>query len=281
MTRMIARRIFAVSTSAGTDDVVAGMWLPSGTTINGIRGSVSMHTQEVSVNQVAQGALEGWILPVSDPDANETMSAIWDRLVPKDSALNSIDLDTAAADASSFYEPGDVLWEEVIDIGLQPRRIYHKHQMSSLGDGSVFIHQDEESPFLIIPTLGQKYRVGINKRMRVSVPSLLVFAIASPLTTRTSATQATAGMAEEDWFQLKYIDHTLERAAISLFGLIETGAETPWEEAAGLLRRNLDPLVLEADAGIFIAATWFADGEFVFDVSVTGSLGKATISTGR
>ena len=108
-------------------------------------------------------------------------------------------------------------------------------------------------------------------------PGLIAIGLSSPDTTLTSSTEAIAQCNEQDWGQLQFIDHTMERAMLSLIGLTEAGAETPWDEATRLLRRHLDPKVLETDAGAFVAATWRATGECRFDIAVQGTMPKSTI----
>ncbi len=280
-TTMRIRRQFATSVSAGTDDVIAGVFMPSDTVIGNIRGRVSLHSQILAVNNVVHAAVEGWILPVSDPDAATTMSALWDALVPKDTSVNALDLDTGAADATPFYEGGTILWEKVFDVGASPRRVFHMHDDFSLGHNNVVSQQDVESAFLQEWFAGKDFMINVPRTFRVTVPSLFVVGVASPVADRTSATTPIAGLAETDWAQIKYIDHVMERAVLDLLGVIEAGAETPWEEATALLRQHIDPLMLEADAGTFLGATWFTSGEIVADHTVPGIMAKSLITGGR
>ncbi len=281
MTKMIARRIFATSVGAGTDDVIAGLFMPGDTTVSGIRGHVTMHSETRSVNEAIMAAVEGWILPISDPDAATTMAALWDALVPKDTPTDVLDLDTGASDSSPFFEGGEIVWEKVFDVGLQPRRIFHWHDMASLGRNNAVAWQDTESPFATEWVGAFGMNISVPRPIRVSVPSLCVFAVASPTMDRTSATTPVAGLAEQDWFQLKFIDHVTERAMLHLMGLTETGAETPFVEAAALLRAHLDPAMLESDAGVFVPVGWNVSGELSFVHHVPGTLPKGTLTGGR
>lgn len=281
MTKMVARRMFATSVSNDTDDVIAGLFMPGDTMVSNIRGHVDLHSTILSVNNVVLAAIEGWVLPISDPDAASTMSALWDALVPKDTALDAMDLDSGAADSTPFYEGGSIVWEKVFDVGLQPRRVFHWHDMFSLGRSIAVSQQDVETPFLQEWFAGKSVPIKIHRPIRVKVPSLLVFGIASPLLDQTSATSPIQGLAEEKWFQIKYIDHVTERAMLHLMGLTEAGAETPFVEAATLLRNHLDPAILESDAGTLVGTTWFASGELTFEHHVPGSMPKGTLTGGR
>lgn len=267
--------------AANSDDVLAGIWLPAKTKVNSARGYVATHVSAPQAIGVAvMGAVEGWVLPVEDPDAAQTMTVVWDLFVPKDTAANVLDLDTATQDTTPFFEPGEVYWEALFDIGEQARRVYHHHWMSTAGHNSVAVNRDPETPFLYEFIPGANFKIG-NGPFRVTGPSLLVFGFASPSLDGTSAAEAIAALAEEDWGQLQFIDHVLERAQLALLGLVEAGAETPWEEAAVLLRTYLDPLVFEETATVFTAVTWRAFGELQIDLEVEGTMPKSVLSTGR
>ncbi len=281
MTKMRLRRIFAVSTGAGTDDVIFGAFMPGGTTMSKIKGLVQMHSDALIVNGVVAAAIEGWVLPVFDPDAATTMSALWDALVPKDRTDDVLDLDTGAADSASFYEGGAIVWEKVFDVGLQPKRVFHWHDYASFSYHNIKAQQDVETPFAEEWFAGFNVPIVIPRPIRVSQPSLLVFGVGSPLMDRTSATAPIAGLIENRWGQIKWIDHVMERAFLDLIGLTEGGAETPWEEASRLIAEHLDPMMLEADAGVFDPAIWFASGEVTMVHHVPGTIGKGMITTGR
>ncbi len=171
-------------------------------------------------------------------------------------------------------------WEAIFDVGVQPKRLFHEHWLSTVGHNSLAINRDPESPFLYEYLPGRTVRFGTGP-FRVEGPSLLVFGGAAPAMDATSASAALAALAEEDWGQLQFIDHVLERAQLHVLGLFETGAETPFEEASALLWQYLDPLILEETAGVFLPVNWNMLGEMMVDLSVEGSMPKAVISTGR
>ncbi len=279
-TRMLARRTFQRSITAGADDVLAGVWLPAKTRVNSVRGYASCRATKQAIGVAAMGAIEGWVLPVDDPDATATMEVHWDTHVPKDTAANVLDLDTVAQDALNFFEPGEVFWEAIFDIGVQPMRVFHHHWMSTAALNSLSVNRDPETPFLYEFIPGKVVRMGSGP-FRVDSPSLLVFGGAAPNMDQTSASAALAALAEEDWGQIQFIDHVLERAQLHLLGLFEAGAETPFEEASALLRSYLDPLILEETASSFVGINWNMLGEMVVDLSVEGTMPKTLVTTGR
>lgn len=278
-----ARRPFARSAiGAGSDAVIAGVWLPSGSILTRVRGEVSMVAPtEMLLSQVCVYGVEGWILPVDDPDTVTLMDALWDSHVPKDTSAFVLDLDTAAADSTAFYEPGMIAWEFLFDLGVDARRMLHRHKFCSAANAAIGFRQDVETPFTEHWFAGAIERIDMKRSIRVNGPSLAVFAATAPLTTMTSASAAVGAMDENDWGRIKYIDSVMELAMQDLLGLVETGAETPWEDAAILLKDYMDPLVLEANAGTLFANTWLASGELVFDVVVPGRIPTRTLTGGR
>lgn len=281
-TLLRARRPFGVSVVAtGTDSVLAGVWVPSGSIISRVQGVVKINNSTaLSLAQAAAVGLEGWILPVEDPDSIGTMNSFWDSHVPKDTVVDILDLDTGAADTSPFYEPGNITWEFLYDLGVHAQRIFHRHHIVSALD-AILIRQDEETPFLEEYFAGFLERVDVSRQFRVREPSLVVFAIAVPDTADTSSTSPVAGVLERDWGRIKYIDHVLEMAMMDLLGITEAGAETPWEEASALLRTYTDPSLFETNSGTFIGTSWTAVGELVFDIVVPGRMPTKIISGGR
>lgn len=282
-TLLRARRPFAQSQiAAGEDTVIAGVWVPSGSIITRVRGEVSLTgPSELLLGQVVSYGLEGWVLPKEDPDSGETMNAVWDRFVPKDTGAFVLDLDTGASDSAPFYEPGLIAWEFLYDMGTEARRILHRHRMLSAANGSIGFRQDEETPFLEHWFPGRVERVDVARPIRVNGPSLVVFAVGAPLTTSTSATTPVAGFSEEDWGRIKFIDEVLENAMRHLLGLTEAGAETPWVDAATLLKEYLDPLVLEGNAATLQPKSWLASGELTFDIVVPGRMKTGILTGGR
>jgi len=277
MTRMIATRTYATEVTAPGDGVLGGLWLPGNSRLRSGRGYALIEATTVSTaQQFHMAALEAWALPVHDPDDVGTMQTVWDQLVPKDQVALTLDLDTIAADSAPFFEPADVDWTLVIPMGLRPQRLFHWHGMFSLGQRSLMVNQDPESPFGIqfVPGGRVNFQFG---PVAVEQPTLIVVAMASPDLAQTSSSNPIALYAEQEWGQIRYIDHVLERAMLDMLGVFEAGAETPWEEATILLKKHLQPDIFETTGATFISKTSRAAGQLVFDHEVEGTLPKGVI----
>jgi len=276
---MFARRLHQQACAVGSDQVVVGLALPSESTINDISIDLRVQTGVVDVRVISLMAVEGWIIPVLDPDAGASYQTLWDILVPKDTDVEVIDLDVGAVDATPFYEPGEPDFTEIIDAGLRPQRIYHRNEMLTLHNALLAWH-DTITPFGEDMVAGVRLNIRIRQKYRIAQPSILMFAVANPSMDDTTTTQPLQP-SEDEWGQTKYIGHVLERAMLHLFGVTEAGAETPWEEATALLKKHLEPDVFEETAGRFGGSALEVVAKAMVDHSVVGRLDTQTITTGR
>ncbi len=283
MIRLFGRRTSQVRIGAGADTIVFGITLPSDTVVHDIKFRITttfVAGETLNQAQFCGLGCEAWILPVLDPDAAQGYENLWDTLVPKDTDVQTLDLDTGAADATPFWEPGEMDWSALFDVGLRPERLYGSYRFMRLGDSSLFTFQDNQTPFAIKWVPGTVFRTNIRRRLRVRQPSVLLIAIANPSTDDVT-TNVEAVLTEAQLPQVKYIEEVLERALLHTLGLVEAGAETPWEEATTLIQQHLDPDVHEETASSFVTGNTDALGTLMVDHSVPGRLDKLTISGGR
>lgn len=281
MLRMIGRRIFQVLVSNGTDRVIWGMSIPAGSRIHDIRCRLNVVSNDETIfNKAVFSATEMYLLPVHDPDSTETLDALWDRLVEKDTDVATLDLDTHTADTSPFYEPGEINWEALLPVGRKPEKLWKSHKMYTIAEDAVFQYQDNQSPFTKRYVAGGVERIHVSRKLRVDQPMVLCLGMASPVTDDTTATVESI-LNEKEWPQVRYMKHVLERALLSALGLVEAGAETPWEEASVLLAKQLDPDVYENTSAAFASIDWNVFGEATVDYSVEGELGRILVTTGR
>lgn len=276
MIRMFPRRRSMHQVAAGADQVLFGISLPSDCRLNGL--SAQLHILGTTVlpsSTCLMYGIEGYVLPVLDPDAAPSFDTIWDTLVPKDDDTDTIDLDTGAADTQSFYEPGEAAMAEVMDVGLQPKRIYNRQALRSFSNSAF----KQENTSVLEWVMADVINIKIKKRIHVKQPSVVLFALGNPDLTDTTQTLPTA-LAENEWPRVKYMELVLEQALMQHFGLVEAGAETPWIDAAQLLRKYIEPDVYEGSAGAFGAVTLTTFANVTFDVSVPGTMEKIQIGTG-
>lgn len=267
--------------ASGTDKVLFGMSLPKNTTLNGINAQIRAGVQEDVIQGAAtQFGIEGWIIPVVDPDAGASFQLLFDQFVPKDTDAQTMDLDTVAADATPFYEPGEVDLTMFLDVGLKPEKVFGRYDMVTVADPGAWKYADTETPFSKEWRPSILVNVRVKKKYRIRQPSVLLFGFASPDTEDTTSTIENA-LLENEWGRVQYMGETLRRAHLGLLGVVETGAETPWEDAVTLLQKHLEPDVFEENAGTWKEVDWIVWSRAKIDHSVPGFLRPGIISTGR
>lgn len=279
MQRMIARRRSSGSVAANTDEVIWGISLPSGTRVHSVKGPMSVHANSfAAMDEVAAYGCEAWVLPVMDPDAAVSFTTLWDQLVPKDTDVQTIDLDTVAADATPFYEPGEADWSQMLQIGLRPKRVFQRIRNFTAASSGAPLFLDTTLKW--VPRDTWMMNIG---GFSVSRPSVLVCAVASPLLDDMGTT-IESSLSEKKWGQVKYITHTLEQAMLNLLGLTtaaeEATATSSFELATDLLQEHLEPDVIEHANMSWESSTWHTFADIKIAHSVPGTM-KAVITTGR
>lgn len=285
MLRLVGRRKAEVSpATAGIDSVLMGISLPSDSVIHGISFeggcTVDQPSTELATNVVSSYALEAWVLPIDDPDATADFDDVWDTLVPKDTDVQTLDLDAETPDTQIFYEPGEVDWQDVFDVGIRPHRLWHHHKTISVMNTLGVKFVDSQTPFEPKWQPGDMYSFHRREPIRISQPSVMLIGCGVPAGDDTTNV-VELPLGEDEWPRVKYLGDTLVLALQSVLGLVESGAETPWDEAADLLQRHLDPDVMELDASFYLATIMRFFGEMVVDHSVVGELAITSVDTGR
>lgn len=271
---MYARRRNQIDTAAGQDDVLFGISVPGESVVNNIRCDVHL----VGKNSFTQGesawyGVEGWILPIMDPDTTANYNVTWDRLVPKDTDGN-MDLDTGAQDQSSFFEPGESDWSQLLDIGLRPRRVYQRLRLLSYATAPK--PHTESDAVKWTPT--DAFRVQVARRLYVKQPSVLLFAVGSPNVDDVTTTQE-QHLEEDEWGRVAYAEHMVEQAQMDLLGLTDGG--TSIASATDLIQKHMEPDMYNQTAGSWRGLAAKVWGDALIDHSVKGRLGKVSLSTGR
>lgn len=277
--RLIANRTNQFSVLEDTDRVIGGISLPSGTTLNGINGHVELFGQtDLTSQQIVGYGVEGYIIPVIDPDTAATFQTLFDNFVPKDTDTQVMDLDTAGTNTTPFWEPGEADWTDIFELGVKPIRIFRRLRYMTPASAPSWNTIDTATPFGKEWRARDSFDITIKKRYRNRNPAIVCFALASPLMDDTQNTDEST-LLEDEWGQVKYMGETLQRAQLHLLGLTESGAETPFEEATALLQKHMDPNAIEEDAGSFVGMTWLGLARYKFDHSVKGMLGTPTLSS--
>lgn len=226
-----------------TDQVIADCPLPAECKQNNFWGEMHLVSDEgdlQDVDEVSIYGMSGWVIPVTDPDSALDVNTLWDALVPKDQdvASGAFDLDVNTVVTDQWMEYGEINLDRVLDMSnLQDENNWYRYKkMLSFAQSPLgFI---AGSPDTFYATDVKKIRSGKKVEAEVMSWSMLGFTLADLGDIDTARLTLPS---EKGWMQIKYIDIVLEQAWMFLVGLVETGAETPYEDAALLIQEMIEP----------------------------------------
>ncbi len=263
-----------LTTGAPSDMVLTAFDLPADSVLHGFSCRVQMIATEVKELVEAVGyAVAVAVVELDDPDTGDSYDDLLDRYMPKYTDVDTIDLDTGAANATPFWEPGEASFEEVFDMDRQVQVIYRRKKLLTLADpgNAGFRFQPSETPFAVQWLPADTFTIRVNRRIRARRPSVVLVAVASPAFDDTTVTLP-AHLLENEWGQIQYAESTLERALMDQLNVVEAGAETPWVEASLVLRKHLAPDVFEQTAARFLLQNWNIYSYLHFSHSVPGQM---------
>lgn len=278
--RLIGRRLSQRSVVAGNDEVVAGYPIPSNGSLNSIHlGQHIISSEGQDYRGMGIYGCSGFVLPVLDPDGGATFQAIWDAQVPKDVdiAAGAFDLDTGAADTTPEFEIGTPDVSAIVDMAAgAPREIFRRRKYMTVASQKAIYTPVDAGTDLVIFT--DHYVTTINQGVRAVEPSVVLIGFSSPDTARTDQVEKTIPN-EAEWALLQYLEVALENMLMSLIGLTEAGAESPYEESLAFIAELVEDTVFEETANLFITNTYTVYTRATFDITVPGRISVKTVSS--
>lgn len=266
-----------VSCPTDVDEIIGALALPGDSRLNGLSGRCQVIAEtRTSVLTIASYGLHAYVVPMLDPDGTHTPQSIWDAQVPKDKNISSgvLDLDTENADTTSAFEMGQVDAEKVIGLSTAPIQVFDRTRLLSFASPGAKAFDTADETYIAT----DQFRLGLKHPVEVDLPSILLFGFSSPDTLQ-STTTFFIPQSDQEWAQLTYLQDTLRDAFKELVGLVEAGAETPYEDAASIIASLLERLV-EESAGAFLPVTWRVFSEFSFDLTLRGDM-DVSVLTGQ
>lgn len=269
---------------AGTDQGLCSFPIPDGCRLVQQHGQFLM-TNDASIgfNSVAIYGIQGWLLVTDDPAADFLdHDALWDSFVPKPVAAASAALDLSiAADTTAAQEPGQVSISQIFDQELfGPERIFSREKMVGLPISPIGFEPGAPSTFLPV----DDFMINSNKSYRAGAGDMgLVYGLSSP---------DLAGLASGDddiidpigtatvtgsFYVMKYINEFLDKALVDLVGLIETGAESPYEDVMIWLVGMLERTGERSGGGAFTSTSWTCKGKMTCGIWVPGKFEHRSI----
>jgi len=277
--RLFPHVIGEVDINGAADEVINGIAIPGNSKLKHVWIDYSMVADApVDILDACMYGVTAYIIPIPDPDAGTTLDTLWDEMIPKDDSIDtadSIDLDFVdTADATPEIEPGDPSIEELFNVGGRPERIFERTELITFGKQSAgFI---AGTPNTYMPR--DAWKGEIKRQYTVELPSVLLFGASSPAMTGAGSNPFTP-QTNQAWLQLRYMADTAKDAWKFAVGLIETGAETPYIDAAILMSDYLERFFVQT-TGAFVPVGYRIFTDMRYEVEVEGELSVESISAG-
>lgn len=264
-----------------TDKVIAALQIPEGGVLNSWQFTSHLVGTDKAVTEAVFHEFAGYMVPVADPDASRTPDQLWDLQVVKDTALvvtagsSELEIDTLDTAVTTVVdEPGVPALQKLMDDWGPDALMAPKLSMVSVANsigGFKDATPDTYLPRAIVSHSGKG-------PWRAEAPMMALWAFGSPQTTATVTAFFEADTPAE-WAQLQYLEYVLEQAFIEVIGLTETGAESPWADAATLVVNNLIAF-FEETSDSFATVSWDVKTMFTASVTVPGTIEKQSLSLG-
>lgn len=276
--RIYGRKLGQVSVTNGTDKVVFDYPLPAGCLMRDLWVQMSMMaTVQIDLLHASLYGVAGFVVPVVDPDAQLNVDTLWDNRVPKDVAesAGAFDLDTAAADVTPEFEVGEPDWGGVFGVaGNRPLEFFRRRRMITF-PGAPLGHL-EGTPDKYRPT--DLWSTHVKRNIRADQHSHIMLGLSAP-TMDVTTTTVPVTISETEWTMMTYMETVLEDAMKQLMGLIESGAETPYEEAAAFVARLIEKVAFEETAASFQPTDWIAFTKATIGVDVPGKIAIGALTS--
>lgn len=274
MITMIERKSYtARNIAAGSDQVIASMPIPPGGVFMGFRADIhGIAAVHQNVLQASSVNVKGVLVTLggSMMDVSLSVDTLFDQMVPKDSDLSlvagedEIDWDDGAI-SGPFEEPGQVNWNDMMELGVRPQAVYEGSRMVSMATSGRMPHVDTTDEYF--PTF--RMGAGSNRKVRVRQASYFLLAVGSPSWDKVTTSVPTT-LSDSDWSILTYPDVTFDIMLPDIIGLTETGSESPHSDFAQIALELVEPPVHEAADGKFLEIAWEIRSKWAVRIATPG-----------
>lgn len=258
----------------GADSVLCSWPLPKESILTSVKGECHVIPQsDISVLNYVMYGVEGWIVQSTNAADFQDQNTLWDTAVPKDdSGDDDLDISTTE-DVTSFIEAGEVTPSQLFDQELLgPKRVFQREKMLSFANAPSGFK--DATPDTYIP--GDQFDIDITTRYKVQRQSGLLFAFGAPdflAAVDNDVVPQLGGLATNaSMYALRFLGNFLDNAMVSLIGLEEAGAETPYVEILDFIEELLEKVNVGSAGGSWFAVNWSAGMRATAQITVPGFL---------
>jgi len=262
--RVIARTIGSQTVGAGTDRVLVGMPLPKGGKFISVSGEIHMIGEESQdTSKFMAYGLSGQMVPVLDPQVSITYNALWDNVIVKASdpvavaGQTNFDWDWDALTTAPEIEPGEMDIDALLGMTegqkeFLPASLEFVSWAKSRQGGFIL-----GTPDVFLPSDFKTFRS--RRTLVAEEPSMLLIGVSSPSLDEVEVIGAQLSPSSVgQWYMLQNMEETLRDMGKAQAGIIEAGAESPYENATTLIRQLIAKDMLDETTTQYNGQSWQA-----------------------
>lgn len=275
MRQMYIRRWSMMDVTAGGDKALVSWPVPKDCIVNSLSGETHAVFPIVLTRDAVSFSIEGWMLQTDDIATDfADQSAIWDTSVPKDDGSEVLD-SSFGANAASMFEPGLINAAQMFDQELlTPSRLFKVTPLISLASGPFGF---EPTTFTWHPT--KIVNISLKGRYMSRFDGALVFGGGSPAwdVSENNDIITILGTHQKALYAMAHIDDVIDKAMIDFLVLIETGAESPYDDIMTWLMNLLETVQQDTSNGNFFPATIVFTTLAIAGIAVPGTIRGKTL----
>lgn len=273
------RRYGVVGVTVGSDAAIVAWPIPAGGSLVALKGEAHLVPQEdIGITDVVMYAMEGWICRTEVLSDFQAMQTLWNAAVPKDTALSTLDEDDAS-DSQSFFEAGLVNLAQVFGQEvLGPERVFQREKMLSFANAPSGFK--DATPDTYIPA--EAFEINVRKKYTVRDFNGLLLGVGSPdyaVANDDDIIPQLGGLGtRQSFYALRFLQEFMDMAMISLIGLVEAGAETPYTDILTFIQELLERMNVGGGGSLqFEGTNWSSAVRATAGIQVPGMFNHQTL----
>ncbi len=235
--------------------------------------------EDIGITDVVMYGCEGWIARTEILTDYQDMNTLWDSAVPKNQAGVQVLDPNDAVIAESFFQLGEVALAQILGQEvLGPERIFQRESMLSFANAPSGFK--DATPDTYIPA--QVFQINVGKKYTVRDFNGLMFGIASPDYAVADDNDIIPVLGSvgtrQAFYALQFLEEYMDMAMISLLGLTEAGAESPYVDVLTFIEELLERVNAGGGGSLqFEGTNWTGAMRATAGIQVPGMIQHTTL----
>ncbi len=197
--------------------------------------------EDIAVTDIVMYGCEAWIARTEILTDYQDMNTLWDSAVPKNQAGVQVLDPNDAVVTESFFQQGEVALAQILGQEvLGPERIFQKESMLSFANAATGFK--DATPDTYLPA--EAFKLNVGKKYTVRDFNGLMVGIGSPDYVVADDNDIIPVLGSvgtrQAFYALQFLQEYMDMAMISLLGLTEAGAESPYVDILTFLEELLE-----------------------------------------